>query len=295
MTPGGNFAATAARIALEEGFLRRAAIVDGPFMLKGSYVTRQRIRAGWRRMPGDLDWVGLEPLDAAALSAWVCAVTATELDDGVRFWRISGAPVWRRIDYAMEEDFPTVNTDIAGSVGAQQTVTGHIDVSFGLALDPPPQPMLYRPQSGAPFTLRHTVATGLQIAWKLHQCLARPRFKDMLDLILLIDANDVDARQVWSALERECGDRLALIRRFDWLLDRQIGLHPAWQGRASAPDYFTHWRGASGGQAAALLYEPGLEQVYVGGRERWCDYQEFIGELADALHGAGFRHVRQAV
>ncbi|MDQ1922067.1 hypothetical protein [Massilia pseudoviolaceinigra] len=61
--------ATAQRIAVEEAFLRRAARVDGPFMLKGSYVTSQQIDEGWRRIPGDLDWVGLDGADAGVLTA----------------------------------------------------------------------------------------------------------------------------------------------------------------------------------------------------------------------------------
>ncbi|ATQ77334.1 hypothetical protein CR152_24550 [Massilia violaceinigra] len=57
--------ATAQRIAVKEAFLRRAALVDGPFMLKGSYVTSQQID----------DWVGLDGVDAGALTAWLTAVT----------------------------------------------------------------------------------------------------------------------------------------------------------------------------------------------------------------------------
>lgn len=287
----GTPEATAARIVIEEGFLRRAAMVDGPFVLKGSYVTRQRIREGWRRIPGDLDWVALEPPDAAQLTAWVTAVTDIELDDGVRFRSFSGDPFWRRIEYAMDEDFPTVNTDIAGWIGGQQPVDCRIDVSFGLALDPPPQAMPYRPQFGAPFMLPNSVSTELQIAWKLHQCLARPRFKDMLDLILLLEDNRVDAHRVWEALARECGDRLALIGRFDWLLDRKISLHPGWQGRGSAEACFADWSRPQAGHAATHLYEAPLDEVYAGGRDRWCGYHDFIEELACSLRGANFRHV----
>ena len=45
-----------------EAFIHRAAEVDLPFMLKGSYVTRQYFPDPMDRIPADLDWVYLEKL-----------------------------------------------------------------------------------------------------------------------------------------------------------------------------------------------------------------------------------------
>jgi hypothetical protein len=40
-------------------------------------------------------------------------VTELDLDDGVMFRSFRENAFWRYIDYAMADDFPTVNTDIA--------------------------------------------------------------------------------------------------------------------------------------------------------------------------------------
>ncbi|MCE3602534.1 hypothetical protein LXA47_02800 [Massilia sp. P8910] len=275
--------ASARRIAVEEAFLRRAALVDGPFMLKGSYVTSQQIDEGWRRIPGDLDWVGLDGVDADVLTAWVTTVTQTELDDGVRFRSFSENAFWRMIEYAMDDDFPTVNTDIVGWIGEHKVELRGMDVSFGLKLQPPPRPLLYRPRFGAPFMVRKCVASELQMAWKLHQCLVRPRFKDMLDMVLLLRANTVDAKLVWTALEDECRHDKTPVERFNWLLDQSIGQHPAWQrltrGRYNADECFSVWRSALAANAALPLWECQLGEVYLGGRELlWADFAQLVAE-----------------
>ncbi|HEY0062657.1 MAG TPA: hypothetical protein VGC21_11080 [Telluria sp.] len=207
------------RIAVEEGFLRRAAIVNGPFILKGSYVTRQQFTDGWRRIPGDLDWVGLGELDAVALTQWVTAVTETELDDGIRFRSFYENAFWREIEYAMDDDFPTVNTDLQAWVGEVAHEIYGMDLSFGLTLQPPPCALAYRPQFGDSFVLPLSCPIELQIAWKLHQCLVRPRFKDMLDLILLLRENAVDPVLILRAPEDECRHDGTPMVRLNWLLE----------------------------------------------------------------------------
>lgn len=291
--------ATAQRIAVEEAFLRRAALVDGPFMLKGSYVTSQQIDEGWRRIPGDLDWAGLEGVDAGVLTAWVTAVTETELDDGIRFRSFSENAFWRMIEYAMDDDFPTVNTDIVAWIGEHKLEIRDMDVSFGLKLEPPPQPLLYRPRFGAPFMVQKSVAAELQMAWKLHQCLVRPRFKDMLDLILLLRANTVDVKLVWTALEDECRHDKTPLEHFNWLLDRTIGEHPAWRrlsnGRYDAGECFSVWRSALAANGALQLWECQLTEVYIGGRDLlWVEFEQLVAELAMLLERAGFARVAPA-
>jgi hypothetical protein len=88
---------TAFRIAAEEAFMRRAAIVNGPFALKGSYVTRQYLKEGWKRIPGDLDWIATEPLDVDVLTKWVTAVTETDADDGIHFRSFSENQFWENM------------------------------------------------------------------------------------------------------------------------------------------------------------------------------------------------------
>lgn len=277
------------RIAVEEGLLRRAALVNGPFMLKGSYVTRQLLDEGWRRIPGDLDWVGLGQLDAAELTQWLTAVTETELDDGIRFRSFAENAFWRMIDYAMDDDFPTVNTDLFAWVDEQPCNIPGMDVSFGLKLQPPPRPLSYIPQFGDAFVLPTTCPLELQLAWKLHQCLLRPRFKDMLDLILLLRENVVDTESTWRALEDECRHDGTPISRFDSLLDGTIGEHPHWQrlqkSSLSAADYFSIWRSGDG---AGYWAEPAMSRVYIDGDGIAAAFGDFLAELAYQLKRAGF-------
>jgi hypothetical protein len=105
------------KMLAHEAFIRRAAALDAPFMLKGSYVTRQYFENPTDRIPADLDWnyLGiLSNVDDArrTFDAWITAVTESNLDDGVRFRSFKENPFWRMIDYAMSDDFPTVNTDL---------------------------------------------------------------------------------------------------------------------------------------------------------------------------------------
>ncbi|SHH67194.1 hypothetical protein [Massilia sp. CF038] len=283
------------RIAVEEAFLRRAAVVNGPFMLKGSYVTRQQLAEGWRRMPGDLDWVGLGPLDALALTQWVTAVTETELDDGVRFRSFSENAFWRSIDYAMDDDFPTVNTDLVAWVGEQLHEINGMDVSFGLTLQPPPRPLAYQPAFGPSFVLPSSCALELQLAWKLHQCLVRPRFKDMLDLMLVLRENEVQSVLIWNAMEDECRDGTP-IARFNWLLDCTIGQHPHWRsigrGAHSAAEYFWIWRNSPKGKGDNYHAELVLSDIFIDSGNVPSTFDGFLAELAALLKRAGFLTVR---
>ncbi len=275
----------AVRIAVEEGFLRRAALVGGPFVLKGSYATRQFIHDGWRRIPGDLDWVGTGELNEAELNHWIMAVTETGLDDGIHFRSFKENAFWRMIDYAMDDDFPTVNTDILAWVGESQYEISSMDVSFGLKLVPAPHQLEYRPQFGDPFTVPMVCPLELQLAWKLHQCLVRPRFKDIFDLILLLRGNAVDSAAVWQALQEECRHDGTPLVRFDWLLDGSIRQHPGWSARVAKD--FPGWRNEPG----YFNWEPPLARIYVGEAAVPRTLDDFLSALAAELKRAGFKPV----
>lgn len=275
----------ALRIAVEEGFLRRASLVGGPFALKGSYVTRQYIRDGWRRVPGDLDWVGTGELNETELNQWITAVTETELDDGIRFRSFKENAFWRKIDYAMDDDFPTVNTDILAWVGKSEYEISSMDVSFGLKLMPAPHRLDYRPQFGYPFTLPMACPLELQIAWKLHQCLVRPRFKDIFDLTMLLRENAVDSTVIWQALQDECRHDGTSLGRFDWLLDGSIRQHPSWSSRVA--NDFPGWRN----DPDYYSWEPPLARIYVGGTAVPPTLDEFLAGLAEQLKRTGFTQV----
>ncbi len=194
-----------------EGFIRRAAATGLPFMLKGSYVTRQYFPDTIPRIPADLDWLCLEhfPDETTArtrLNAWTTETTRTELKDGVRFRDFKENEFWRMIDYAMADDFPTVNTDLKCWVdGAELEFL--MDVSFNLPIDQAAVPLLYKPLQGEPFIVPFTTPLALQVAWKIHQTLVRPRFKDLFDLIYLVqhaDFTPTTLQQSFAALLAEC-------------------------------------------------------------------------------------------
>jgi hypothetical protein len=200
------------RINVYEGFLRRAATLDFPFMLKGSYVTRQYFPNPEDRIPNDLDWLYLNPLNgkedaAKVFNEWMIAVSETVEMDGVQFRSFRENAFWRGIDYAMDDDFPTVNTDLDASLDGGKLSHYSIDVSYNLPVDVPPVPLLYTPLRGKPFTIPYTVPLALQVAWKLHQTLVRPRFKDLLDLKYLVvhaDFTNEVLLQSLQALVKEC-------------------------------------------------------------------------------------------
>jgi hypothetical protein len=195
-----------------EAFLRRASELDLPFMLKGSYVTRQYFTDPSERIPQDLDWVYMQPIRSGEearqlFGAWATLVTERQLADGVVFRSFQEDAFWRMIDYAMEDDFPTVNTDLRFEVAGHGASIMQVDISFNLPLDVPSEPLIYRPLQGEPFLLSHTTPLALQVAWKLHQTLVRPRFKDLFDLLHLLrhpDFTPAVRQQALDALRKEC-------------------------------------------------------------------------------------------
>jgi hypothetical protein len=194
-----------------EAFIRRASKINLPFMLKGSYVSRQYFCNPEIRIPADLDWVYLnkitdEKTAREIFNNWVTEITELDLNDGVKFRSFKENEFWRRIDYAMADDFPTVNTDLVCWVDGKELDFG-LDVSFNLDIEQPPISLTYKPLKGEPFIIPNTVPLSLQVSWKIHQTLVRPRFKDLFDLIYLVqhptfDKNTLELSK--KALINEC-------------------------------------------------------------------------------------------
>lgn len=177
-------------IIAHEAFIRRASKINLPFMLKGSYVSRQYFNNSEIRIPADLDWVYLnkitdENIAREIFNNWVTEITELDLNDGVKFRSFKENEFWRRIDYAMADDFPTVNTDLLCWVDEAE-LNFALDVSFNLDIEHPPISLTYKPLKGEPFIIPNTVPLSLQVSWKIHQTLVRPRFKDLFDLIYLV-------------------------------------------------------------------------------------------------------------
>ena len=153
-----------------EGFLRRTAEINAPFMLKGSLLTRQYFDNPNMRIAQDLDFVYLEVLDEVEVSKnvfsdWTTKVTETTLFDKLTFDSFQKNAFWRSIDYAMSEDFPTVNTDLICHLEGEE-IDLDLDISFNLDIDFPPEPLIYRPLFGEPFLLKYTCPYALQVSWK---------------------------------------------------------------------------------------------------------------------------------
>lgn len=209
-----------------EAFIRRSAKLKSRFMLKGSYLTRQFFDDPRQRIPSDLDFVALAHLPDLAsaeekLSQWVQKVTELDLNDGVYFTHFSENRFWRMIDYAMCDDFPTVNTDLTCWVD-DEPVDLWLDVSFNLELPFQPEPLQYQTPYDT-FEILYTVPLSMQIAWKIHQTIVRPRLKDIYDLTYL--ATKIETSQqiddVLQTLVNECHrdgiDETTILAFFDYL------------------------------------------------------------------------------
>jgi hypothetical protein len=249
-----------------EAFLRRAAVVDGPFMAKGSMVFRQYLDDPATRGPSDLDFVCLTTFDdpataEAAFTAWMVAVSETNLDDDIRFRSFRENTFWRRIDYAMHDDFPTTNTELMFYYGEESKQEIHIDISWNLPLGAAPVPLIFKTLGDRDFQFSLTVPLVLQISWKLHQTTVNCRAKDLMDLVLLLEQRKIDGatmRAAVTAYVNECKkdnirpeeiigyiDGQAVIERQEleakerqrWEEEKKVNAHPS---KPAALNLYTH-------------------------------------------------------
>ena len=230
-----------------EAFIRRAALVAAPFMLKGSYVTRQYFKNSKVRVPADMDWVYLHRLTtveeaADIFDAWATQITEMDLDDGVKFRSFKEEAYWKMIEYAMSEDFPTVTNWLKCWVDGVELPSLRLDISLNLDIEVPPVPFLYQPLRGEPFMFPFTTPLALQVAWKIHQTLVNPRFKDLFDLIYLLQDPNFDdkaRRQALQALVNECAaDDLDIFFFHHFLRNQLDKLFPY----GTIKDRWDYWR-----------------------------------------------------
>jgi hypothetical protein len=280
------------RIRINEAFIRRAALINGAFALKGSYLTRQYFAAPCLRIPADLDWVATEPASSpeqmrAMLDPWVIAVTEMELDDGVRFRSFRDNAFWRMIDYAMDDDFPTVNTDL--DVEGLEIADLSLDVSFNLNLRPTPIALRYQPLEGAAFALGYTIPLALQVAWKIHQTLVRPRFKDLFDLCHLLrhPAFDAVAReQALAAVREECRIGQVDLGRLDAFLGKRLETLFIGNGMAANWHYFRHAAAQHDCRPAQILAFDRADAI-TDVAHLTGDLAQFLDELYAAMEAGG--------
>jgi hypothetical protein len=230
-----------------EAFIRRASSLNYPFMLKGSYITRQYFPNPELRIPADLDWVYLNHINyydeaKEIFDDWAKLVTEIKEEDGVKFRSFTKNAFWRRIDYAMADDFPTVNTDVMYWVNDYENDEIRIDISFNLDINIEPVPIEYQPLKGNSFFVPNAVPLSLQVAWKIHQTLVRLRFKDLFDLIYLLQHGSYNYQSLYETLQalvNECHVGNVDIKKFEHFLN--LDLEKLTNGQSFKNDW-EYWR-----------------------------------------------------
>ncbi|TCS94840.1 nucleotidyl transferase AbiEii/AbiGii toxin family protein [Hazenella coriacea] len=200
-----------------EALLRRISLVNMPFILKGSLLTRQYLDHPDIRYVDDIDFLYMgkiknEEHAHKIFTNWMIQVTEMDLHDGIKFRSFRENAFWRRIDYAMADDFPTINTDLAyyftdESREATYDHETYLDISFNLEMEVEPVSLEYQPVFGDRFIVPYSVPLSIQVAWKLHQTIVRPRFKDLYDLKYLISHpayNNHVLKETLQTLINEC-------------------------------------------------------------------------------------------
>lgn len=192
-----------------EGFLRRMSDCYEPFMLKGSFVSRTYFPNRDFRIAKDLDFVYFGTVKDTEkteqiFTEWADKITQKSLHDGIRFNKFSKHDTWQNIEYQMHQDFPTVNGLFYADVFGHE-ISINIDISFNLELFAEPVEILYHTATDLIY-LPYSVPLSLQIAWKIHQCIINPRFKDFYDLTYLIPllTRPDDIKIMLQTLQYEC-------------------------------------------------------------------------------------------
>ncbi len=275
-----------------ESFIRRASEINMPFMLKGSYVTRQYFPEDIVRIPADLDWVYINPIDELntannIFSRWVTLATELETDDNVVFRSFKENAFWRMMDYAMADDFPTVNTDILCWVNGTP-FEFDLDISFNLDIPGGAASLEYQPLSGPRFPVPYTAPLHLQVAWKIHQTLVRPRMKDLFDLMYLVkhpDFNRETLHQSFEALLKECiADEVNLAQLASFLNYQLAELFK----KVSLADTWNYWR--LGQESEDTWYFSRNDQAsFITNANRIpIKLEVFINQFKEAMVMAGF-------
>ncbi len=206
-----------------EGFIARAASFNSPFVLKGSFLTRQFCANPANRLPADLDWYCSQTFgdmeDAEKIfNIWLMTVCHSDLKDGVRFKRLDSDNIyWENSDYAMYNHFATVNTEIKAFIGDEK-ISLNIEISFNWPVPFEPVTIEYQPAQGAKFIIPKAAPLPIQLSWKIHQSITQPRIKDSVDLYLLLHkVGAKDEKLVTETLNYLIAETKASDLHNDWL------------------------------------------------------------------------------
>ncbi|WP_066800066.1 nucleotidyl transferase AbiEii/AbiGii toxin family protein [Moraxella oblonga] len=197
------------KLIANEAFLRRMGECYEPFMVKGSFISRTYFENADFRIPNDLDFVYFGSVKDVnkteqLFDDWADKITQMPMNDGVVFKRFSKYDGWNGIDYQMNQDFPTVNGRIYADVLGNEVVIS-LDISFNLDILSEPVQALYATLNDVIY-LPYSVPLAIQMAWKIHQGIVNPRFKDFYDLTYLIPllTRPDDIKLMLQTLKNEC-------------------------------------------------------------------------------------------
>lgn len=284
-----------------EAFIRRAAMVNDRFVLKGSAVTRQFLldcNGESTRRVDDLDWVAIDPLDRTKLDRWASAVTETECGDGVSFSSFTDDSFWNSLDYVESEDFPTVSTDLVARIGEEEFIVG-LDVSFGLPINASMNGLRYQCVDGAIIHVPLAISLETQIAWKLHQTLLRMRLKDIYDIIRLLEKNEIRPIVVVENLQKEATLYPVNLLDLAFVVENRLQEHPQFPRQSeshrlmpysepSLGEVWDLWRhGITLPRVGFFEQANGWQEIVTNEAEIPSTLEEFVEGLASALESSG--------
>lgn len=200
------------RVSFFEEILRTISKMKLPFMLKGSLLHAKYYPDPIKRLEqmDDIDFVYLKPIDQPRgnecnfrkvftpymqmiidemkKKEYHCNGYSVEFccDEEGNYEAADGYLV----DYKMEDDFLTAGLSFAFLEGASGWNDYDIEITMNLPLYYKPVSVMYQPLTGEPFEIPYATLPEVQVAWKLHQCLVRPRGKDIVDLIYMLQGID---------------------------------------------------------------------------------------------------------
>lgn len=279
-------------IALE-GFLRRASLYNEGFVLKGSMLTRQYFSDKNVRNVRDIDFIykyKLTDNPAPLFSNWAKRVTETHMDDDLEFRSFSQNDFWKSIDYAMHDDFPTTNTHIDCLYKGVFYHRFNLDISWNLPLEEELVPIQYEPVHAKPFVVDQTIPVSTQISWKLHQTMVRPRVKDLVDIILILQHVELSKVQVNLTLYhfiQECLKDKIPVERLKFFTNKQVSqfysqhYEDIMERFQTAYEYKTPF-----GFNFEKHFDMGLQHEFYSGFKYWS-VADILNDFEDALIKAG--------
>lgn len=282
-----------------EAFLCRAAMFEHPFVLKGSFATKQYFENAIGRTPNDIDWLYTLPFeyiyDAESIfTDWIDTIINTKVNDGVIFKERKKNHFSWTGDYVGDEDFPTAGIDLECSVKGKTLLGGiHVDISFNIEITAQPVPLKYNPLEGGVFTIPKAVPLSMQVAWKMHQTILRPRFKDIFDLIHFLPLQNTDEEaksQSIQELVNECEINGGDIKRLNWYVTENAERYAYLfeENQIHTEEFKTLKKELNGIDSVLTIYITDYKHVSTNTNASPQSLSSFLKTFRQALNNTGF-------